>query len=112
MSVYVNNITIDSGVEFSLPLTILDNVGSSALNLTGYACSAMMRKHSKSSAATTFNVGITSAAEGKIALGLASTITSALKEGRYVYDILLTTPTNMKSIVVEGMVLVRVGITS
>jgi len=72
----------------------------------------MMRKHSKSSTATTFNVGITSAAEGKIALGLASTITSALKEGRYVYDILLTTPTNMKSIVVEGMVLVRVGITS
>ena len=26
MTVYVNNITINSGVEFSLPLTILDNL--------------------------------------------------------------------------------------
>ncbi len=112
MTVYVNNITINSGVEFSLPLTILDNTGAGALNLTGYGCSAMMRKHAESSSATKFTVGITSAAEGKITLGLASTITGALKEGRYVYDVMLATSTSMKSIVVEGMALVRSGITS
>ena len=112
MTVYVNNITINSGVEFSLPLTILDNTGAGALNLTGYGCSAMMRKHAESSASTQFNVGITSAAEGLVTLGLASTVTSALKEGRYVYDVMLITDMNMKSVVVEGMALVRPGITS
>ncbi len=113
MAVYVTNLTINSGVEFSQPLTILDNTGSNALDLTGYACSSMMRKHELSTnKSAEFNVGITSAKEGLVTLGLASTVTGALKEGRYVYDILLTTPMNMKSIVLEGSILVRCGITS
>ena len=113
MAVYVNNLTVNSGTEFSQPLTIKHNTGRSPLNLTGYACSSMVRKHELSTNKTAeFNVGITSAAEGLVTLGLASTVTSELKEGRYVYDIMLTTAMNMRSIVLEGSILVRSGITS
>jgi len=111
MAVYTNNITINVGETFSLPLTILSSTGGE-LNLTGYAASSAMRKHPTSSSKTDFTVGITSAAEGLITLSLGSTITSGLKEGRYVYDVLLISDTNTKSIVVEGMALVRTGITS
>lgn len=112
MSVYVNNITINAGETFSQPLTILNSSGS-AVNLTGYAASSMMRKHAESTTKTAdFTVGITSAASGLITLSLSSAITAGIKEGRYVYDVLLTDSANLKSIVVEGMVLVRTGITT
>ena len=113
MAVYANNIVIPSGCEFQLPLTIMDSGGDSALNLTGYAVTSMMRKHAESSSLSAqFVVGITSAADGEIILSLASTTTAALKEGRYVYDVMLTSNNNSKSIAVEGTALVRVGITS
>ena len=112
MAVYVNNLTINSGETFSQPLTILDSSGDT-LNLSGYAASSAVRKHAASTSKTAeFTVGITSAAEGSITLSLGSTITSDIKNGRYVYDVLLISNANIKSIAVEGMVLVRTGITS
>jgi len=112
MSVYVNNITINAGETFSQPLTILNSSGS-AINLTGYAASSMIRKHAESTTKTAdFTVGITSAADGLITLQLSSSTTAGIKEGRYVYDVLLTDNASLKSIVVEGMVLVRTGITT
>ena len=113
MAVYVNNIVIDSGTEFYQEMTILDSTGDNPINLTGYAATSMMRKHSQSSTKTAdFVVGITSASKGILSLGLGSTVTAEIKEGRYVYDLMLTTDMNTKSIVVEGMALVRSGISS
>ena len=111
MAVYTNNIVINTGETFALPLTILDSTGE-LLNLTGYAASSAIRKHANSSSKTDFVVGITSAAKGEIQLSLGSTTTSLLNEGRYVYDVLLISDFNLKTIVVEGSVLVRSGITS
>lgn len=113
MAVYANNIVINSGETFSQSLTILNSNSSEIINLTGYAVSSMIRKHVDSSIKTAeFQVGITSASEGLISLSLGSSITSTIKEGRYVYDVLLLSPTNYKSIVVEGSVLIRAGISS
>jgi|TARA_B100001094_G_scaffold320652_1_gene367196 hypothetical protein len=113
MSVYVNNIVINSGESFTLPLTVLDSAGDTPLNLTGYAVTSMMRKHAESTTKTTqFVVGITSAVEGAVTLSLASTTTSTIKSGRYVYDVLLTADDDTKSIAVEGSALVRLGISS
>ena len=112
MSVYVNNITINAGETFSQPLTILNSSGS-VVNLTGYAASSMIRKHAESNTKTAdFTVSITNASQGIITLGLSSTTSGGIKEGRYVYDVLLTDSASLKSIVVEGMVLVRTGITT
>ena len=52
MAVYVNNIVIDSGTEFYQEMTILDSTGDNPINLTGYAATSMMRKHSQSSTKT------------------------------------------------------------
>lgn len=112
MAVYVNNITINIGETFSQQLSILDSTGDS-LDLTGYAASSAIRKHAESNTKTAdFNVGITSAIEGLITISLGSTITSSIKSGRYVYDVLLIDSSNKKSIVVEGSILARTGITS
>jgi hypothetical protein len=43
---------------------------------------------------------------------MASTITSTIKAGRYVYDLLLIRPNTTKTVAVEGTVLVRSGIST
>ena len=112
MTVFVQNLTINARESFSRDLDILSADGTGGVDLTGYTANSHLRKHTDSGLSAVITVGITSAAEGKITLGLASTITGALKEGRYVYDVMLATSASMKSIVVEGMALVRSGITS
>jgi hypothetical protein len=42
---------------------------------------------------------------------MASTVTSTLSEGRYVYDIVLTSPTSTKSRVIQGNIIVNPGVT-
>jgi len=112
MSVYVNNIIINAGETFSQSLTLTNSLGS-PINLTGYGISSYVRKHPESSTKTAaFTVGITSAAKGEITISLASTITQDLSEGRYVYDMVTTTSASIKSVVLEGNVLVRSGITT
>ena len=113
MAVYVTNLVINAGENFSQSLTLLDSTNGSPLNITGYAASSMIRKHAESAKkAADFTVGITSAAKGIITLSLNSATSSSIKEGRYVYDVMLITPSNFKTIVAEGMVLVRAGITT
>ena len=79
--------------------------------MIGYSIAAQMRKHAGSTGVTTFSASITDAAAGTIKVGLSSVTTATLKSGRYVYDVLLTDPSNEVTRVVEGSVLVRQGVT-
>jgi len=105
MSVYVNNITINTGEYFSRDF-YLDNIDGTSLNLVGYAGSSYIRKHPESLIPTAkFNLSFVDRANGRIRVSLASTITAAIKPGRYVYDVLFVDNTTKKSIVIEGNVL-------
>lgn len=105
MSVYVNNITINTGEYFSRDF-YLDNVDGTPLNLTSYTAASHIRKHPDSLSPTaTFNVGFVDRNNGRIRVSLASTITKEIKPGRYVYDVLFTDNTTKKSIVIEGNIL-------
>lgn len=111
-SVYVNNLVINSGSDFGQSFNLEGSFTNSALNLTGYNISAQMRKWSGSSTAINFNATIDSPpTDGKIILTLTSEQTSSIKPGRYVYDVLIEDSDGIKTRVVEGMVLVREGVT-
>tara|TARA_X000000368_G_C22831726_1_gene623636 strand:- start:456 stop:803 length:348 start_codon:yes stop_codon:yes gene_type:complete len=110
MTVFVQNLTVNAGEDFSRDLDILSADGSGGVDLTGYSAASHIRKHTDSSAFIAVTVGITSAAKGKINVSIADTVTSTIKPGRHVYDILLTKPSGSKLIAVEGSVLVRPGI--
>ena len=70
-----------------------------------------MRKHAGSSTATDFTTSIVSpATSGKVSIALTANDTTNLKEGRYVYDIVIEKD-SVKTKVVEGMVLVIKGVT-
>ena len=112
MAVYVSNLVINCGTDFAQTFTLASTTTNSALNLTGYSVSSQIRKHSGSSSYTNFTCQVVNSSTGQIKIGLASTQTSALKPGRYVYDVILTdVSTGNKDRVIEGMALVREGVT-
>jgi len=110
-AVYVNNIVINAGSDFSQTFTLEDSETNSSLNLTGYNVAAQMRKWAGSSTAITFTTSLEFGSSGRIIISLTSEETKNINPGRYVYDILITDSFGKKSRVIEGMVLVREGVT-
>ena len=109
---YVSNLVINAGASFNQTFNLSNTTDGSYLDLSLYSISAQMRKHAVSSVKTEFSTSIEDASQGKFALSLTSEQTTSLKPGRYVYDVVLTvTGTTEKTRVVEGMVLVREGVT-
>ena len=110
-AVYVNNLVINSGSDFSQSFT-LEGTNNSPFNLTGYEVDAQMRKWSGSSAAITFTTSIElPSTSGRILISLSSENTVNIRPGRYVYDVMIADSFGIKNRVIEGMVLVREGVT-
>ena len=102
----VYNLAIDQGTTYSVTVTVSDDTGT-ARNLTNYTGRAQLRKSYYTNSNTAFTVGITNPGEGEITLSLTSTQTSALKAGRYVYDLeLVANATSTVERIVEGIVTV------
>lgn len=110
-AVYVSNLVINAGSDFSQTFNLENTDSSSSLNLAGYTVSAQMRKYAGSSTATTFTTSIPQPATlGKIIISLTAAQTVDLKPGRYVYDLIIIKD-GVKTRAIEGMVLVREGVT-
>ena len=112
MTVYVKNLIINSGEDFSQDLDLLSADGSGVVNLTNFSVDSQLRKHPDSTKFVDIAVSITDPTQGKINISIADTITSNIKPGRHVYDVMLTRPSGSKIIGVEGSVLVRSGIST
>jgi hypothetical protein len=92
-AVYVSNLVINAGADFSQVFTLESNATNSVLDLSTYTITSQMRKHSASSTAINFN-------------------SSNIKPGRYIYDVNAYNSSDYSTTrVIEGMVLVREGVT-
>ena len=111
MAVYIANLQIDTGVDFQHGFSLGDNDTGTYLNLTNYTATSQMRKWAGSSTAVSFASTVTDPEAGQIQISLGSTATADIKPGRYVYDVNLEDSGGFKYKVVEGMVLVRAGVT-
>ena len=111
-AVYVNNLVINSGSDFSQSFTLEGSDDNSPFNLTDYEVDAQMRKWSGSSTAITFTTSIElPSTSGRILISLSSSDTVNIKPGRYVYDVMIANSSGIKNRVIEGMVLLREGVT-
>ena len=112
MAVFVSNIVIEQGFDFETTFELEDTTSGDYLDLTGYSVEAQLRKTYTSSTSVSFgSTVILPANSGKVKISLASTETSLLKPGRYVYDIKLTTVSGTLTKAVEGAALIRAGVT-
>ena len=112
MTVFVKNLIINVGEDFTEDLELFSADGTGVVDLTNFTAQSQLRKHPDSTKFVEIAVSITSPEEGKINISIADTITSGIKPGRHVYDVLLTRPGGDKIIGVEGTALVRPGIST
>tara|TARA_R110000868_G_scaffold179617_1_gene419817 strand:- start:1104 stop:1448 length:345 start_codon:yes stop_codon:yes gene_type:complete len=111
-AVYVSNIVINAGTDFTQTFTLESSDSNSALNLSSYTVRSQLRKQPSSTNYVNFNCNIINPLGGDISIGLSTSITTSLKPGRYLYDVVITENiSNIKTRVIEGMALVREGVT-
>lgn len=106
----ISNLFVDQGTTFSTIIS-LKNADGTAMNLTGYTVKSQFRKSYQSSSATNFIASVYNATAGQIQLQLSAAASSALKAGRYLYDVEITSPATEKFRVIEGIVLITPEIT-
>lgn len=110
MAVFVSNIVIEQGFDFNTNFILEDVSTTNFLNLSGYTVESKLRKTYTSSNSVSFDSSIVNATGGEVRISLASTETSNLKSGRYVYDVKATNGSDIFKLV-EGTALVRPGVT-
>jgi hypothetical protein len=103
------NLTVEQGVDFEVTITVRNRDGS-PLSLLSYTAASKLRKHYTSTTSYAFTVTFVDRINGRIALSMNNALTSTIPEGRYVYDVILTSPNSLKTRVVQGTVLVSAGV--
>jgi hypothetical protein len=98
---YGVNLTIYGGSDFETTFNVTNNANT-AFDLTNYSGSAAISKSVVVGATlgitTAFTVGITSAVEGKIKISLGSTSTRSLEQGRYMFDVIVSSGSTLYTI--------------
>lgn len=102
------NLVIDQGTTFTTTINLTNDDGSEK-DLTDYTVSSQIRKSYYTSTYTAFSTSKADLA-GEITLSLTATQTSALKAGRYVYDLEITSSEETVR-VIEGIVTVTPEVT-
>lgn len=105
----IYNHYIDQGTTFSFSMNVSDPFGG-ALDLTNYTVSSQMRKSYYTNTYIDLNASVSSPTDGEVSLSLTATESSAIKAGRYVYDIELV-GNNETMRLLEGIVIVNPEVT-
>ena len=103
-------LTLEQGADFTTTVTVNGSNGSPT-NLTSYTAAAQLRKSYYSTTANSFTVTVSNAANGELTMAMTAANTANLTPGRAVYDLLITSPTNVKTRVVEGIVTILPSVT-
>jgi len=101
---------IEQNATFSTTVNVVDSAGA-AVNLYGYSASTQMRKSYYATSATIITSTITGNANGEITLSMTAANTANLTPGRQVFDLLITSPTSVKTRVIEGIIVISPGVT-
>jgi hypothetical protein len=105
----VHNLYIDQGADFSAEIGIYDD-SNLPWNLNGYNGSAKIRKSYYSSTSVDFTVTVNTN-NGTVSLSLPSSATVNMEQGRYLYDVVITSNGGVKTRVIEGIVTINPGVT-
>ena len=105
----IQNIYIDQGTTFSLSLVVNDQSGDPK-DLSDYTAAAQMRKSYYTNTSINFTTEVSLPLDGEVTISLTAVQTSAIKAGRYVYDIEITGEDETLR-VLEGIVVINPEVT-
>lgn len=112
MAVGYVELFIDQGATFNDIIYLTDDTTNANLNIAGYSAVSQIRKsYYQQNASANIVCAITDAQNGEISLFVSKANTANLKPGRYVFDVMLTNPSNITTRILEGIVTVTPGVT-
>ena len=117
MAVYTSNLALTTDSDFSQIFTLENAETNSPTNLSGFTISSSIRMHPAAKRGEGFEATIINAAAGKIRLGMSGIKSRQLADegffrtGRYVYDVVVMDAASERTKVLEGTVLVNIGVT-
>ena len=117
MAVYTSNLSLTTDSDFSQIFTLENAETNSPTNLTGFTIASSIRKHPAAKRGEGFEATIINASAGKIRLGMSGIKSRKLADegffrtGRYVYDVVIRDSASERTKVLEGTVLVNIGVT-
>lgn len=109
MAIY-SKLSADQGADFRVRVQLVDSLGND-LSLIGYTTEGSIKKTYSSLISYEMLVNIANADLGIIALSVSGAVTSGMNAGRYVYDIYVTSPSGIKTRVLEGQFEITPGVT-
>jgi hypothetical protein len=102
---------LEQGSTFSSQLTLTDDYGS-PYNLTNFTVRGRAKKsYTTANVAFNFSTEITNANTGLITLSVDAPTTANIPYGKYVYDVTVSTQSNVVSRILEGQIYVSPGVT-
>lgn len=105
-----SELNLEQYADFSTTVNVENSTGQ-AINLYGYSAASQIRKSYYSSTAHNFTATVTGVANGEITISMTAANTANITAGRYLYDLVITSPDSVKTRVVEGIVVVMPGVT-
>jgi hypothetical protein len=103
------NLIVDQGTDYNTSINLVD-ADDNIVTLSGYMSNAQMRKTYTSSSSYSFST-VLETSNGVIQLSLSAAQTANIVAGRYVYDVVVTSPSNVTSRIIEGIVTVTPRVT-
>ena len=117
MAIFVSNLSLTTDSDFSQIFTLENAETNSPTDLSGFTIASSIRKHPAAKKGEGFEATIINATGGKIRLGMSGVKSRQLadngffRNGRYVYDVVITDSSSERTKVLEGSVLVNIGVT-
>ena len=104
---------VNQGADESRLITLVSDSTDLPINITGYTFESEIKfNYSDVNVVTTITCTIVDAIEGKFRISLSAAQTTSMLAGEYVYDIKMTTNSNVISRVLQGQLIVSPEVTS
>ena len=110
-AVYVSNLIIDTGSNFNRVFFLDDFITNSSFNLSEYNIISQIKRWYGSSTHINLQTEILDPSAGMMMISLTPEETILLSPGRYVYDVVMISPLGITTRVIEGIALVKQGVT-
>ena len=111
MAIYISNLTVHTGTDFTQTFVFEDEASNSALDISNYTGSGQLKRYDTSSKAADLTLDFSQGATGRLTATMTAATTENIKAGRYFYDIRLVSDTGTVDKVVEGIVIVKQSVT-
>jgi len=111
MAVFNTNLLIYKHTDFEQTFLLEDSQSNGAKDLTGFSGTCKMQRTLNLGGLTAFNLTFPNRELGKVRIGLTSTQTANIADGKYFYELMLTDPNGVVERVIEGVVIVKHPVT-